>query len=98
MLLCDFFPALLITTFGCNAFVVPLSPSPSSDYLAIAQNTIISRQGSLGRPNNDTLNQERADAVRDAFTFAFNGYWEVCKGQDELLPVGNTCSNPRYSI
>jgi len=95
MLLFDFVPALFLTTFGCDAFVAPLPSSPSSDYLANAQTTIKPRQGSSGRPNNDMLNQERADAVRDAFTFAFNGYWEACKGQDELLPVNNKCSNPR---
>lgn len=95
MLFFDFLPALFITTFGCNASVVPLPGSPSPDYPANAQITIKTRQGFSSRPNNDTLNQERADAVRNAFTFAFNGYWEACKGQDELLPVNNNCSNPR---
>ncbi len=95
MLLIDFLPALLIITFGCDALVAPLPNSLSSDHLANAQIPIKSRLGSAGRPNNDTLNQERADAVRDAFTFAFDGYWAACKGQDELLPVDNKCSNPR---
>ena len=49
------------------------------------------------RPNNETLNEERAKAIRDAFIFAYNGYWETCKGQDELLPNSNTCGNPRYA-
>lgn len=95
MLFLDFLPVLIILTFDCDALVAPIPGSPSSDYLADAQITIKNRPGSSGRLNNDTLNQERADAVRDAFTFAFNGYWEACKGEDELLPVNNECSNPR---
>lgn len=95
MLLLDLLPIWIILTFGCDAFVASLPGSPSSDYRANAQITIKNRQDSSGRPNNDTLNQQRADAVRDAFTFAFNGYWEACKGHDELLPVNNECSDPR---
>ena len=50
---------------------------------------------SSSRPNNDTLNEERAKAVRDAFIFAYDGYWETCKGEDELLPTSGKCGNPR---
>ena len=85
----------LIISRECNAFVLPPSGSLSLDYLANTKPGIAPRQGSSSRANNDTLNQERADAVRDAFTFAFNGYWETCKGQDELLPANNSCANPR---
>lgn len=37
---------------------------------------------------------ERAAAVKEAFEFAFNGYWKYCKGHDELHPVTNTCGDP----
>lgn len=47
------------------------------------------------RAVNPTLEQERANAVKDAFVFAWNGYFSTCKGQDELEPVTNTCNNPR---
>ena len=85
----------LVVTFTSDAFVLPPPGSASSKYLADAKHHIAPRQDAPGRPNNDTLNQERADAVRDAFTFAFDGYWEACRGQDELLPVNNGCANPR---
>ena len=47
------------------------------------------------RDDNATVEQERANAVKDVFTFAWNGYFTTCRGQDELQPVDNTCSNPR---
>ena len=47
------------------------------------------------RDANTTIEQERANAVKDAFTFAWNGYFTTCRGQDELQPVTNTCDNPR---
>ena len=47
------------------------------------------------RGTESAVEQERADAVKDAFTFAWNGYFTTCRGQDELQPVNNSCSNPR---
>ena len=41
------------------------------------------------------LDQSRADAVKEAYRFAFKGYWAACKGQDEIQPVTNTCKNTR---
>lgn len=38
---------------------------------------------------------ERAAAVRDAFEFAWDGYYRYCIGEDELHPVSNTCGNSR---
>ena len=49
------------------------------------------------RASNTTLEQERANAIRDAFIFAWNGYFTACKGQDEFQPVTNTCTNSRNS-
>ena len=48
-----------------------------------------------GANTNSTVEQQRAAAVKDAFTFAWNGYFTTCEGQDELEPVTNTCTNPR---
>lgn len=35
------------------------------------------------------------DAVKDTFKFAWDGYRNYCFGEDELLPVTNTCGNSR---
>lgn len=34
-------------------------------------------------------------AVRETFKFAWDGYAKYCLGEDELLPVTNTCGNSR---
>ena len=39
--------------------------------------------------------EQRAAAVKDVFRYAWDGYFTTCKGEDELLPVTNTCGNPR---
>ena len=38
---------------------------------------------------------ERAAAVRDAFEFAWDGYYKYCIGHDELHPVSDTCGDSR---
>jgi hypothetical protein len=40
---------------------------------------------------------QRAEAVIDAFRFAWHGYSKYCFGKDELHPVTNTCGNSRYA-
>lgn len=35
------------------------------------------------------------DAIKDTFKFAWDGYRNYCFGEDELLPVTNTCGNSR---
>ena len=47
------------------------------------------------RYEKNAIEQERAAAVQEAFTFAWNGYFSTCKGQDELRPVDITCDSPR---
>ncbi|KAH6678343.1 glycoside hydrolase [Halenospora varia] len=47
------------------------------------------------RPDNHALNRERADAVKDAFTFAWNGYKKYAFPHDELHPVSNGFSDSR---
>lgn len=43
------------------------------------------RDPQSGRPNDHGLNRQRADAVKAAFTFAWDGYYKYCKGQDECV-------------
>lgn len=71
---------------------LPVPGNPEYQSLALRDRTLRSRQS--GTPST-TVEQQRAAAVKDAFTFAWNGYFTTCKGQDELEPVTNTCSNPR---
>ncbi|KAL3420637.1 glycosyl hydrolase family 47 [Phlyctema vagabunda] len=49
------------------------------------------------RDNADysSLNEERADAVKEAFTFSWNGYEKYAFPNDELLPLTNNFSNSR---
>jgi hypothetical protein len=49
-----------------------------------------------GRPDNHTLNRERADAVKAAFEFAWAGYEKYAFPHDELHPVSNGYSDSRY--
>lgn len=48
------------------------------------------------RADNHTLNRERADAVKEAFTFAWDGYYKYAFPNDELHPVTNGFTNSRY--
>jgi mannosyl-oligosaccharide alpha-1,2-mannosidase len=48
------------------------------------------------RADNHTLNRERADAVKEAFTFSWNGYKEYAFPHDELHPISNSFSDSRY--
>ncbi|CZT04889.1 related to class I alpha-mannosidase 1B [Rhynchosporium agropyri] len=45
------------------------------------------------RPDNHTLNRERADAVKASFQFAWDGYEKYAFPNDELNPVSNNFSN-----
>lgn len=89
--------ALALCIRSCCASVLPHSGTPSYNYFTSAEHPLVAEEERVSSgPNVDLSNEERASAVKDAFTFAFNNYWEFCKGQDELLPVTNTCGNPRY--
>ena len=33
--------------------------------------------------------------MKEAFQSAFQSYWEICKGHDELAPVSGKCKNSR---
>lgn len=39
---------------------------------------------------------KRAEGVREAFIFAWDGYYKYAFPNDQLNPVSNTYSNPRY--
>ncbi|KAF8867132.1 glycoside hydrolase [Acephala macrosclerotiorum] len=47
------------------------------------------------RADNHTLNRERADAVKAAFTYAWDGYYKYAFPNDELHPISNSFSNSR---
>lgn len=48
------------------------------------------------RLNERAVNGDRADAVKAAFTAAWDGYYKYCFKHDELHPVSNTCGDSRY--
>jgi mannosyl-oligosaccharide alpha-1,2-mannosidase len=53
----------------------------------------LKRQGT--RPDDHVLNRQRADAVKEAFTYAWDGYYKYAFPNDELNPVSNGFSNSR---
>ncbi|MCJ1468611.1 maturation of Asn-linked oligosaccharides protein [Pseudocyphellaria aurata] len=65
---------------------VPLSFRASQG--AIEQDPIV-------RSRAGAINRERADAVKETFQFAWDGYSKYCFGEDELQPVTNTCGRSR---
>lgn len=71
---------------------LPVPGNPEYQSLALRDRALRGHQS--GTPSS-TVEQQRAAAVKYAFNFAWNGYFTTCKGQDELQPVTNTCSNPR---
>ena len=48
-----------------------------------------------GRPDNHTLNRERADAVKATFEIAWAGYKKYAFPHDELHPISNSYSDSR---
>ncbi|KAL6713454.1 Mannosyl-oligosaccharide alpha-1,2-mannosidase 1B [Lecanora helva] len=83
--------SLLLATLNV---VHEVSPGSPYEYMGVKDRRVRSL---LTRDANASEAQERADAVKDAFSFAWNGYFTTCRGQDELQPVNNSCSNPRNS-
>ena len=49
-----------------------------------------------GRSDDSELNQFRANAVKEAFQHAWDGYYEYAFPHDELHPVTNTSGDSRY--
>ena len=79
-------PTAVPIAFG---FRLPAPGNPEYQSLALEDRAFSAYK------SNSAVEQERAAAVKDAFTFAWNGYFTTCKGQDQLEPVTDTCSNPR---
>lgn len=76
-----------LLTLGSIAFV------QISYALPTLPSSLSSRAGTV---NNSTVERQRADAVKAAFQFAWDGYYKYCFGHDELHPVSNTCGDSRY--
>ncbi len=90
-------PRSLLLLSGAASLVsglrlLPTPGNPQYQSIASIHRAVGARQSG---PVSPTTEQQRAAAVKDAFTFAWNGYSTTCKGQDELEPVTNTCTNPR---
>lgn len=49
----------------------------------------------FGRRDDPALNSYRADAVKEAFQHAWNGYYEYAFPHDELYPVSNGSGDSR---
>ena len=83
---------LSVTASVVCALRLPVPDNP--EYLSIASEdrALKARQTDVV---GSTVEEQRAAAIKDAFTFAWNGYFTTCQGQDELEPVTNTCTNPR---
>lgn len=43
------------------------------------------------RPNNDTLNEERTQGVKDSLVCSFDACWKCCKGEVEVELNTNAC-------
>ena len=87
------YPYMLSVTAGLVwALRLPVPGNPEYQYIASKDRALKARQSDV---TTSTVEEQRAAAVKDAFTFAWNGYFTTCQGQDELEPVTNTCTNPR---
>jgi mannosyl-oligosaccharide alpha-1,2-mannosidase len=78
--------------FSRMILAVPVLGLLSLTVLAVPHRVKLPR----GRPDNQTLNRERADAVKEAFTFSWNGYKKYAFPHDELHPISNSYSDSRY--
>ena len=59
------------------------------------QGSIMERDGCSCDNERLVVNQERADAVKEAFEHSWNGYFQYAFPNDELHPVSNTFGNSR---
>jgi len=72
--------------------VAVLSLCSSTVYAIPHSQDIRNRQS---RPDDHTINRHRADAVKEAFQFAWDGYYKHAFPHDELHPVTNGYSDSR---
>lgn len=71
-----------LTLAACITLLLPANAAPN----ATSTSSV---------PHCDAAN-ERAQAIKEAFLHAYNGYLEYAEGHDELLPVTNAPSDSRY--
>jgi mannosyl-oligosaccharide alpha-1,2-mannosidase len=50
------------------------------------------------RPDDHALNVQRANGVKEAFTYAWDGYHKYAFPHDELHPVSNGYSDSRHVL
>lgn len=73
-------------------YFLPVLASLFLSTYAVPYGKIENRQS---RPDDPVLNQKRADAVKEAFVYAWDGYMDNAFPNDELHPVTNGSSNSR---
>ena len=80
----------------------PLLPLAGCASAAAAYGNVAANEGNAAKREscscgNERLvvQQERADAVKEAFEHAWNGYYTYAFPNDELHPVSNTSGNSR---
>ena len=69
---------LSLALVATQAVALPASSMVYNEQLRV-------RDPASSRSDDPALNRQRADAVKSAFTFAWNGYFKYCKGQDEYV-------------
>ena len=87
--------SLIIVFPSISGFVLPGPDSLEYYYLAVSQEVFIF-PGPKKPDNRAKTQSQRAEAVKDAFKFAWEGYFSKWKGHDELLPVSK--SNMYFSF
>lgn len=81
---------LLYTSLFSTALAVPTYRENPLRHLETALVT-----GDSSGDTADFTDADRAQAVKDGFNFAWNGYMKYAFPHDQLRPVTNTFSDPR---
>jgi mannosyl-oligosaccharide alpha-1,2-mannosidase len=86
-------PLLLKTLFvAVGLCLIPIIVAPA----VVLSRRNEPRYRTIPKLNTEAMTYlQRADAVRDAYQFAWNGYLQHAFPHDQLLPVTNTFSDPR---
>jgi hypothetical protein len=86
-------PLLLKLLFvGIGLCAIPLIVAPAVVFTRRGQ----PQQRGIPKLNTQArTHEERAEAIRNAYNFAWNGYMQHAFPHDQLLPVTNTFSDPR---
>jgi len=73
------FTLLLLASIAVRSWAIPIENIGSIEQRAISY----------------VVNQDRADAIKDAFQFGWDGYYQYAFPHDQLEPVTNGYSDPR---